>query len=700
MDKCCPKCFRKYPHSVERCEDDGSYLFIPGDKDLTGEVLDGRYTVLECIGRGGMGVVYKAEQAMLKRIVALKVLRREIVQDEQSVKRFMREAQAIASLKCRYTITVHDFGVTKEGLLYYTMELLEGEPLSSVILNQGALNPYRAARLILQTCESLKEAHQLGILHRDLKPDNLFLLNSEETEEVRVVDFGIAKLIDESAKEAMTNTGMIIGTPRYLSPEQALGNEVVPASDMYSLAICFYEMLAGVPPFMAETPMKTMWAHIRDPVPLLRDLNPGVEVPKNVELFLETALQKEPQDRYQSAVEFRDALRRALEEHSASPETVSLGPLATTDEGLRVLTRVWDARKSNTEGGGVRPKVLDTAADGGTGLLPGEEEAGVPAFATPRVTSSGITGRHSPAAGTVTAPSRPKATTPSQMTPQELEGMGHAMTMVAPNLETIADAIKPKFPVWKVAAASAGFLMLCGLGLLVWQPWQGAGPGGRSESVAGTTSDAKATQAATATKKTQVATVEDDVATVVHEQKIAEPVEQTGDPASQERTDSSAQTAEARPSAPDVVAVPVEVSDNPEGDAVTTAEQPAGGTTTADEKEEEQEERAADLKKQQEEQLKAEAKARRSAQVKKLLEKARVSLKNKNYEDALSTLEKVARLDSHNSEVKKLKAQCRNLKAEEEARAREAKELEELKFGEGKKDEKKKEKDELEQLKF
>ena len=129
MEKYCPKCFKKYPPSVEVCSDDGLNLVSPMEKDLTGEVLDNRYTVLERIGRGGMGVVYRAEQHLIKRIVALKVLRREVVQDESAMKRFLTEAQAIASLDSRHTVTLYDFGVTCDGLLYYTMELLRGQPL-------------------------------------------------------------------------------------------------------------------------------------------------------------------------------------------------------------------------------------------------------------------------------------------------------------------------------------------------------------------------------------------------------------------------------------------------------------------------------------------------------------------------------------------------------------------------------------------
>jgi serine/threonine-protein kinase len=347
MEKYCPKCFKKYPPETERCAEDGSYLVTPMDRDLTGEVLDDRYTVIERIGRGGMGVVYKAEQYLIKRIVALKVLRREIVQDETAVKRFLNEARAIATLDNPHTVTLHDFGVTRDGLLYYTMELLKGCPLSRIIRDEAPMDHVRAADLILQACRSLDEAHEHGILHRDIKPDNLFVEKKAGSstgmtagrEVLKVLDFGIAKLLGEKSGDSVTQTGMIIGTPQYLSPEQALGNPVVPASDLYSLAIVLYEMLAGRPPFLDETPMKTMWAHVRDPVPPLTTINPKVQVPRSIEAFLAKALEKDPGDRFRTAAEFAQALDQAVQEHAQQPMTVPLQPLSADQAGVRLRTQ-------------------------------------------------------------------------------------------------------------------------------------------------------------------------------------------------------------------------------------------------------------------------------------------------------------------------------------------------------------------------
>ena len=336
MEKYCPKCFKKYPVSLKECPADGTNLVSFQDGDLTGRVLDKRYTVMERIGRGGMGVVYKAEQHLIKRIVALKVLRREVVQDENAVKRFLNEARSTSSLQSPHTVTLHDFGVTGEGLLYYTMELLEGRPVSGLIRAEAPLPYRRAVDLVLQACDSLEEAHEHNILHRDIKPDNLFVTTVRGKETVKILDFGIAKVVGDASMESLTRTGSIVGTPQYLSPEQALGNPVLPASDLYSLAIVLYEMLTGVPPFLADTPMKTLWMHAQEQPDPIHLKNPDIEVPLSVDLFLRKAMEKDPAKRFQSAGAFLKALEGALADHDDSPETVTLTSLSNAEGGVRV----------------------------------------------------------------------------------------------------------------------------------------------------------------------------------------------------------------------------------------------------------------------------------------------------------------------------------------------------------------------------
>ncbi len=265
------------------------------------------------------------------------MLRRDTVQDEASVKRFFTEARAIASLRSPHTITLHDFGITDDGLVYYTMEMLEGAPLSALIKRHGSLSYRRAVEVIFQSLESLEEAHQANILHRDLKPENLFVATRKGKDFVTLLDFGIAKLVGDTSIETVTKTGMICGTPAYLSPEQVMGNPAVPASDLYSLAIVLYEMLAGEPPFSDTTAMKLLLKHLNEePVPV-HVKNPGVKVPRSIDRFLARAMAKRPEDRFATVAEFRRALKLALSDHAVAPETSELSPLVTTSDGLRAM---------------------------------------------------------------------------------------------------------------------------------------------------------------------------------------------------------------------------------------------------------------------------------------------------------------------------------------------------------------------------
>ncbi len=318
MDRYCPKCFERYQADVDNCPNDGSLLVSFADRDLVGETLDDRYEIQARVGRGGMGVVYRALHTVIGRTVALKVLNSDAVKDETALKRFLVEGRAMASLKNPHTITLYDFGATSTGLLYYTMELLEGKPLSTIIRREGRLAPDRAIELILQTCESLEEAHRKQIVHRDLKPDNIFVTKEEGTgrEFVKVLDFGIAKLMDEKPVGTLTATGAVCGTPAYLSPEQVMGGEIGPPSDLYSLGVVLYEMLGGRRPFSGKTSMEVLMKHVNEPVPAFPTLDSEVPIPRSLELVVRTALAKQPAERFGNVSEFCEALRSAAGEAS------------------------------------------------------------------------------------------------------------------------------------------------------------------------------------------------------------------------------------------------------------------------------------------------------------------------------------------------------------------------------------------------
>lgn len=347
MERYCPKCFVKFTDdAIQRCPEHDVPLVSFVDKDLVGEILDDRYKVVGVLGRGGMGVVYRVEQTLIKRTLALKVLNKELVRDETQLKRFLREAQAMASLRSAHTVTLHDFGATQTGLLYYTMELLAGLPLSKVIRSEGPLKFERACEIVFQTCQSLEEAHDKGIIHRDIKPDNIFITPDEKrgTDHVTVLDFGIAKLMGDPTLETLTRTGMAVGTPAYVSPEQVLGQELTPASDLYSLAIVLYEMLAGKPPFRATTAMKLLLKHLNEePVPVNK-CNPEIAVPRSLEELIQKALRKKPEERFANVEEFRTALEQAIAEYRKRPETALLPPLTTTSDGLRSVTDEYAAK--------------------------------------------------------------------------------------------------------------------------------------------------------------------------------------------------------------------------------------------------------------------------------------------------------------------------------------------------------------------
>jgi serine/threonine protein kinase len=432
---------------LARCPADGARLIASADKSLVGTELDERYKILSMLGKGGMGVVYVAEQSMIGRKVALKVLRQEVVQDEAAVKRFLTEAKAIASLRNKHTITLHDFGVTPEGLLYYTMELLDGSPLSSIIRRTGSLDHRRAVDLVFQTLDSLEEAHGKGILHRDLKPDNLFVSTEGGQDHVTVLDFGIAKLVGDDSIESVTRTGMICGTPAYLSPEQAMGTTATPASDLYSLGIVLYEMLAGTPPFDDSTPMRVLMRHLHDkPVPIAVR-NPKVEVPAPLDQFIQRALEKDPKDRFLDTSEFRIGLREALEAHRLTPQFTPLSSMATHSGGLRSVTAAFDPDEDRGRGSkappteAASPKAgrigFEADTDGGDETVVASEAALLEAETDPMAAARG------------------------------------SALITRARTETTGDRRVARR--WLIAAgiAAAGLLVA---GLLVWKPWVGQSP--------------------------------------------------------------------------------------------------------------------------------------------------------------------------------------------------------------------------------
>jgi beta-lactam-binding protein with PASTA domain/tRNA A-37 threonylcarbamoyl transferase component Bud32 len=285
-------------------------------------IVDGRYRIIDRIGSGGMADVYAAEDTQLGRKVALKLLYRRFAEDAEFVERFRREASSAAGLQHPNVVQVFDRGEW-DGTYYIAMEFLEGRNLKQVVRDHGALEPALAADLVLQILKAARFAHRRGIVHRDIKPHNVIV---DEDGRAKVTDFGIAR----AGASDMTETGSIMGTAQYLSPEQAQGHPVDARADLYSIGIVLYELLTGTLPFDAESPVTIALKQIsEDPVPPAQ-LNPAV--PRALDAVVMRALRKEPGERYQDADAFIAALEGALAGRPVEPVAVVEDPVAVLEE--------------------------------------------------------------------------------------------------------------------------------------------------------------------------------------------------------------------------------------------------------------------------------------------------------------------------------------------------------------------------------
>jgi serine/threonine protein kinase len=269
--------------------------------DLIGKTL-GQYQIIELAGQGGMATVYKAHQPSLNRYVALKVLPEYLAHDEEFVRRFKQEAMAAAALRHPNILVIYDVGEA-DNLHYIAAEFLEGKTLDQIIRQGGALPLPRIVSIVNQLASALDVAHQHDMIHRDIKPSNVFL---GPRDHVTLMDFGIVKAMSATR---LTRTGMLVGTPEYMSPEQAEGQSLDWRSDLYSLGVVVYEMLTGQVPFAAPTPNAVLYAHVNKPPTPPSQLNTAIPGP--VETVVLRALVKRPQDRFQSAAEFAAALEQA-----------------------------------------------------------------------------------------------------------------------------------------------------------------------------------------------------------------------------------------------------------------------------------------------------------------------------------------------------------------------------------------------------
>jgi serine/threonine-protein kinase len=320
-----------------------------------GRTLDDKYLIEEHLGAGGMGAVYRARHLSMERPVAIKVLHQRLVEDEAARVRFHIEARAAVMLQHTNAVSVTDFGQTSEGCVYIVMELLEGRTLREILNREAPLETARAISLMLQASDAVAAAHEAGIIHRDLKPANILVTQSaDQPAIVKVFDFGIAKLaadkLDDDDSTTLVQQSSVIGTPRYMAPEQSNGSALTPAADVYSLGVILYEMLTGMAPFTGTTRAEIAQKHANDLPYSPREI--VAAIPEGIERVVLHALEKQPTERPANAREFRDELletaeRLGLEHHAlkSAPDIETLRDAGVESPSGRLVVDISRVRE-------------------------------------------------------------------------------------------------------------------------------------------------------------------------------------------------------------------------------------------------------------------------------------------------------------------------------------------------------------------
>jgi eukaryotic-like serine/threonine-protein kinase len=319
---------------------------------LIGRVINDRFKITALIARGGMGKVYRAEQAPLGRVCAIKVLNPNYAgeHDPEFHKRFFLEASIASKLTHPNTVTIFDYGRTDDEIYYMAMEYLEGHTLHRAIREAGHFPDERAAHIARQICRALREAHSLGVIHRDLKPANIFLVeHGDETDFVKVLDFGLVKNVSGDGKgEDLTQTGLFMGSPKYMAPEQIRGDKVDARTDIYALGIIMYEMITGKVPFDRPNSVNILMAHVNEDAPPMRVMNPNVQLSPAIEETVGRCMAKDPDQRFRSMDEVLAALKR-------------MGGAALT----ATISGVGTGEYRNLSGSGSGPQVTTNNASSG-----------------------------------------------------------------------------------------------------------------------------------------------------------------------------------------------------------------------------------------------------------------------------------------------------------------------------------------------
>src|SRR5947209_850524 len=333
--KKCPKCGREYETTNTLCPADGAVL-EKVDDELVGKTLADKYRIEELINEGGMGSVYRSTHVLMDKVVAVKVLHPSLAADDKIVARFSREAKAASRISHPHALNVTDFGEDEDGVVFLVMEYLNGETLKDVIHKDGPMPLTRAVEIIRQVSGALEAAHNEVVVHRDLKSDNIMLIDVGGGDWAKVLDFGIAKIIENVDQDpALTAPNLIIGTPQYMSPEQcSQAANIDSRSDIYSLGIILYEMLVGHVPFTGESPTAIMMKHLQEPPPSV--LEERKDVPAAVGRVVLRTMAKRPEDRYQTVSELSEALASAAEDK----DSVAVAAADTEGSAERATHRI------------------------------------------------------------------------------------------------------------------------------------------------------------------------------------------------------------------------------------------------------------------------------------------------------------------------------------------------------------------------
>ncbi|HSY41276.1 MAG TPA: serine/threonine-protein kinase, partial [Polyangia bacterium] len=284
------------------------------DDPLIGTVVSERYRIIRKVGEGGMGAVYQAEHALIEKRVALKILFQDLTRRPDLVARFLQEAKSASRIGQENVIDISDFGQSADGLVYIAMEFLDGQDLGKTLRAEKQLSWTRTRPILMQIAKALRAAHGHGIIHRDMKPENIYLVQREgRADFVKVLDFGIAKVVsaDDNEGPRLTQTGMIFGTPEYMSPEQAQGHPPDHRVDVYAVGCIMYHMLTGAVPFTADSFMGILTKHLLEPVVPPRQRRPDLDIPAEVEAVCLRAMEKDRDKRWPAMDAFYQALGAA-----------------------------------------------------------------------------------------------------------------------------------------------------------------------------------------------------------------------------------------------------------------------------------------------------------------------------------------------------------------------------------------------------